>query len=238
MSCFETKTHYELLGVPKDADFRQIRTAYRKTVMVIHPDRNNMDEHSTEHTKAVNIAYSTLTDPYKRIRYNLDLRDNRNQTGPTNPRRPRPKPQKQSREKRNYRERRDTQEDDPPQDKNNIWRPASTGNGWICRLARASVWIGHRGTNPMGVAIFINRRWEEDKNTVQDVKHMNKLIEDAVERSRTIKAAMAATDVIIDLMSKEGNLACGTQCRVCNQTYHDHRYRTCYPCGERPSSRE
>ena len=211
MSCFEAKTHYELLGVPTDADLREIRTAYRKTVMVIHPDRNGMDEHSTEHTKAVNIAYNTLRDPSKRIRYNLDLRDNRNRTGPTKPRRPHPKPQKQRRGKRDHRERQDPPRDDPPEDENGIWKPASTGNGWICRLARANVWIGHRGGNPMKVTIFIHHRWEEDENTVRDAKHLNELIEDAVERCQSTRAATAAIDVIIDHTSKEGNLETGPE---------------------------
>ena len=244
MSCFEAKTYYELLGVPKDADPRQIRTAYRKTVMVIHPDRNGMDEHSTEHTKAVNIAYNTLRDPSKRVRYNLDLRDNRNQTGPTKPRRPQPKPQKQRREKRNHRERQERQErqdpqgDDLPQDEHGIWTPASTGNGWICRLARANIWIGHRAGNPMTVTIFIQRRWEEDQNTVRDANHLSELIEEAVEQCRNTKDAMAAIDAIIDHMSKEGNLACGTQCGICKQQYHDKRYATCYPCREAHGQQE
>ena len=240
MSCFEAKTHYELLGVPKDADLRQIKNAYRKTVMVIHPDRNRMDKHSTEHTKAVNIAYNTLRDPFKRIRYNLDLRD-RNQTSPTKPRRAHPKPPKQRRKKRNNRERQERQnppQDDSPQDENGIWKPASTGNGWVCRLARANVWIGHRAGNPMKVTIFIHQRWEEDENTGRDAKHLNELIEDAVEESQSTRAATAAINVIIDLMSKEGNLVCGTQCKVCKQQYHDHWYATCYPCRDARTSRQ
>lgn len=238
MSCFEAKTHYELLGVPTDADLREIRTAYRKTVMVIHPDRNDMDEHSTEHTKAVNIAYNTLRDPSKRIRYNLDLRDSRNRTGPTKPRRHHPKPKKQGREKRKNRERPDPPQDDHPQNEHGIWTPASTGNGWICRLARANVWIGHRAGNPMTVTVFIQRRWEEDKKTVEDAEHLRELIQEAAEQCRSTRAATSAIDTIIDHMSKEGNLACGTQCRVCKQQYHDHWYATCYPCREKRTSRQ
>ena len=241
MSCFEAKTHYELLGVPKDADLREIRNAYRKTVMVIHPDRNSMDKHSTEHTKAVNIAYSTLRNPSKRIRYNLNLRDNKNQTGPTKPRTQHSKPQSQRREKKKNRERQEQQNpprDDSPQDENGTWTPASTGNGWISRLARANIWIGHRGSNPMKVTVFIHKRWEEDENTVQDVKNLNELIEDAVEQCRSTRAATAAIDAIIDRMSKEGNLACGTQCGICKQQYHDHWYATCYPCRDARTSRQ
>jgi hypothetical protein len=60
---------YQTLGVPLNATEKQIIDAYRKLVKLYHPDRNNSDEAKVM-IRNVNEAYSILTDPVKRSRYN------------------------------------------------------------------------------------------------------------------------------------------------------------------------
>ena len=57
--------YYSILGVPKGADDKAIRKAYKQKSMQHHPDRGG-DE---EKFKEVNEAYQTLSDPQKRQQY-------------------------------------------------------------------------------------------------------------------------------------------------------------------------
>jgi DnaJ-class molecular chaperone len=57
--------YYSILGVPKNADDKTIRKAYKIQSMKHHPDRGG-DE---EQFKKVNEAYQTLKDPQKRAAY-------------------------------------------------------------------------------------------------------------------------------------------------------------------------
>jgi curved DNA-binding protein CbpA len=59
-------THYETLGVAKDADAAAIKKAWRKKASKAHTDRDGGD-HSQ--MVAINRAYETLSDPEKRARY-------------------------------------------------------------------------------------------------------------------------------------------------------------------------
>lgn len=59
-------SHYETLGVPKNATPDDIKKAYRKMAMKHHPDRNGGDE--TEF-KRVQEAYEVLGDPDKKAQY-------------------------------------------------------------------------------------------------------------------------------------------------------------------------
>ena len=61
--------HYEVLGVPRDADADQIKRAYRKLARELHPDANRNDPAAEERFKAVSHAYEVLSDPQKRQRY-------------------------------------------------------------------------------------------------------------------------------------------------------------------------
>jgi len=65
-------THYELLGVSKDADPDEIKKSYRKLSLQYHPDRNP-DPAATEKFKAINEAYEVLSDSQKREQYNMEL---------------------------------------------------------------------------------------------------------------------------------------------------------------------
>jgi len=61
--------YYEILGVPRDASQEDIKKAFRKLSMKYHPDRNNGDKESENKFKEINTAYSVLSDPDKRMRY-------------------------------------------------------------------------------------------------------------------------------------------------------------------------
>lgn len=62
------RTHYETLGVKKNATQDQIRTAYRGLVLKHHPDRSK-DPKSTEIFIQVTQAYEVLSDPTRRRSY-------------------------------------------------------------------------------------------------------------------------------------------------------------------------
>jgi molecular chaperone DnaJ len=61
--------YYELLGVPKGADDKTIKAAYRKLAMDCHPDRHGGCTDKEAHFKALNEAYDVLKDPQKRAAY-------------------------------------------------------------------------------------------------------------------------------------------------------------------------
>ena len=65
-------THYEILGVAKDASETDIKKAYRKLSLQYHPDRNP-DPEATEKYKAINEAHEILSDEQKREQYNMEL---------------------------------------------------------------------------------------------------------------------------------------------------------------------
>ncbi len=60
---------YETLGVQKNADEKELKSAFRKLAMKYHPDRNPGDQESEKSFKEINEAYETLKDPQKRAAY-------------------------------------------------------------------------------------------------------------------------------------------------------------------------
>ncbi len=63
------KDYYATLGVPRDADEKAIRTAYRRLARKYHPDVNPNDAQAEAKFKEVGEAYSVLSDPEKREKY-------------------------------------------------------------------------------------------------------------------------------------------------------------------------
>jgi len=60
------KDYYKTLGVAKDADEKTIKSAYRRLARKHHPDVN---KGSSERFKEISEAYTVLSDPEKRKRY-------------------------------------------------------------------------------------------------------------------------------------------------------------------------
>ena len=61
--------YYELLGVPRGADEKTIKAAYRKMAMDCHPDRHGGCTDKEAHFKSISEAYDVLKDPQKRAAY-------------------------------------------------------------------------------------------------------------------------------------------------------------------------
>lgn len=63
------KDYYQILGVSRDADEKEIKAAYRKLARKYHPDVNPGDKAAEEKFKQINEAYQVLSDPEKRAAY-------------------------------------------------------------------------------------------------------------------------------------------------------------------------
>ena len=63
------RDYYEVLGVDKSASADEIKKAYRKMAIKYHPDKNPGDKEAEEKFKEAAEAYSILSDPDKKSRY-------------------------------------------------------------------------------------------------------------------------------------------------------------------------
>ena len=61
--------YYEILGVSKSAEEREIKKAYKRLAMKFHPDRNQGDKEAEAKFKEIKEAYEILTDAQKRAAY-------------------------------------------------------------------------------------------------------------------------------------------------------------------------
>jgi curved DNA-binding protein len=70
----EPRDFYEILGVPRTANQKEIQRSYRKLARTYHPDVNK-DPGAEERFKEVSEAYDVLSDPEQRRRYDTFGRD-------------------------------------------------------------------------------------------------------------------------------------------------------------------
>ncbi len=66
-------SYYELLGVDKTANDKELKSAYRKLSMKYHPDRNPDDKIAEEKFKEISEAYHILIDASKRQAYDMGV---------------------------------------------------------------------------------------------------------------------------------------------------------------------
>ncbi|HET9097248.1 MAG TPA: J domain-containing protein [Candidatus Baltobacteraceae bacterium] len=66
------KDYYQLLGIPKNAPDKDIKSAYRKLARKWHPDANpNNQKEAEDKFKEIQEAYEVLGDPEKRRKYDV-----------------------------------------------------------------------------------------------------------------------------------------------------------------------
>ena len=68
------KDYYKIMGIAKDATTEEVKKAYKKQALIWHPDKHaNDDESGKENAdkmfKDIGEAYSVLSDPEKKKRY-------------------------------------------------------------------------------------------------------------------------------------------------------------------------
>ena len=65
--------YYEVLGVRRNADTKEIKKVFRKKVIGVHPDTCDQISHSGQEFISLQTAYHTLADPSLRQRYDKTL---------------------------------------------------------------------------------------------------------------------------------------------------------------------
>jgi molecular chaperone DnaJ len=63
------RDYYEILGVDRSADEKQLKSSYRKLAKKYHPDLNPDNKEAEANFKEINEAYEVLSDADKRARY-------------------------------------------------------------------------------------------------------------------------------------------------------------------------
>jgi len=63
------RDYYEVLGVDRNADSATLKTAYRKTAIKYHPDKNPGNKEAEDKFKEAAEAYEVLSDADKKARY-------------------------------------------------------------------------------------------------------------------------------------------------------------------------
>jgi molecular chaperone DnaJ len=63
------RDYYEILGISKDADEKEIKAAFRRQAKTHHPDLNPDNKEAEANFKEINEAYEVLSDPDKKAKY-------------------------------------------------------------------------------------------------------------------------------------------------------------------------
>lgn len=63
------RDYYDVLGIPKNADEKEIKRAYRKLAKKYHPDANGDDKYAEQQFKEITEAYNVLSDSEKKKLY-------------------------------------------------------------------------------------------------------------------------------------------------------------------------
>jgi curved DNA-binding protein CbpA len=68
------KNYYHILGVHSNATIQEIKSAFRKLAIRLHPDKNSGDNFFEERFKDIKEAYETLSDVLRKNDYDTKLR--------------------------------------------------------------------------------------------------------------------------------------------------------------------
>lgn len=71
------ETYYDVLGVPRTATQSEIKHAFRRLSLTVHPDRNPNDPQAAEHFRTLHQAYQILANEKLRQRYDLHMTESR-----------------------------------------------------------------------------------------------------------------------------------------------------------------
>ena len=63
------KNYYKILGVPRNADLKQIKKEYKKLALQWHPDKNEDKEKAEKMFQDISEAYEVLSDKEMREKY-------------------------------------------------------------------------------------------------------------------------------------------------------------------------
>lgn len=74
---FKSQSHYDVLGVRRDASEKEIKEAYRDMCKKLHPDVNKSDPGTHEKFVQLNEAYQVLSERMSRKKYDDEILDKR-----------------------------------------------------------------------------------------------------------------------------------------------------------------
>ena len=68
-----TKNYFQILGVTTEATQAEIKDAYKKLAIRLHPDKNPDNPEAAQEFQAIAEAYEVLGDFYQRLLYEKEL---------------------------------------------------------------------------------------------------------------------------------------------------------------------